>query len=479
VLQELSASPTSLQAANMNLMYGLLPNHRTTTADAVKAYVQSLLKSKYPTWVQLPKELWPAHWHGRFRNPVVLLIRSLYGHPESGAHWEQHLREIVQAFGGEELKEHPSSFYFKDTQMLLTIYVDDLILSGPAQNHDKIWSQLKQKVELEDVTELDRFLGRHHRFFTKDGMRCVAYDMRDYAQQACDMYTSLNPDKPLRPAPTPFCPEGSLIPSDDIERGELAPVACRILMKLLWLARLSRPDLLKPIGDLASLVVKWSRNCDKQLHRMLCYLHGSKGTQFVGVVGDEAKDLTLRIFADSDFASDRLTARSTTGGLIAVCGPNTFYPIHWVSKRQTATSRSSTESEIVSMANLVFGEGLPLHAMLETLLQRTCQLELMEDNEATIKIIKKGYSSKLRSMTRTHRVDISALKEVVDRPEVQLYYVRTKFQAADIFTKCLTPQLWPEGLRMLNLYSNPEEVSQESLSLMLKQFLNEQSKCET
>jgi hypothetical protein len=256
-------------------------------------------------------------------------VRSLYGHPESGAHWEEHLRQIIISLGGEELKEHPSSFYFKTTSLLLTIYVDDLILSGPSQHHDALWSQLKEKVDLEDVTDLDRFLGRHHKFFTKEGLRCVAYDMCDYARQACELYCSLNPGKPLRAAPTPFCPEGSLVESDDAERGELAPVACRILMKCLWLARLSRPDLLKPIGDLASRVTRWSRNCDKQMHRMLCYLHGTTDVKFVGVVGDHAKDLVLRVFADSDFASDRLTARSTTGGLIAACGPNTFYQIHY------------------------------------------------------------------------------------------------------------------------------------------------------
>ena len=127
----------------MNLMYGLLPNHKTSTADAIKAYVQSELRSKYPTWIQLPKELWPKQWHGKFRNPVVLLVKSLYGHPEAGAHWEQHLREIVESLGGEELDGHPSSFFFKSTGLLLSVYVDDLVSSGPEKLRTCDWFVLK------------------------------------------------------------------------------------------------------------------------------------------------------------------------------------------------------------------------------------------------------------------------------------------------------------------------------------------------
>ena len=77
--------------------------------------------------------------------------------------------------------------------------------------------------------------------------------------------------KKLRHAPTPFCPDKSLIPSDDEVKGELAPSACKILRKVLWLGRLARPDIVKPIGDLATHFQKWSRNQDKQLPRLMCY----------------------------------------------------------------------------------------------------------------------------------------------------------------------------------------------------------------
>ena len=49
VFQDLSASPTSIAGINNNLAYGQVPGHKTTTADAVKAYVQSMLASTCAT----------------------------------------------------------------------------------------------------------------------------------------------------------------------------------------------------------------------------------------------------------------------------------------------------------------------------------------------------------------------------------------------------------------------------------------------
>ena len=136
IFQEMASKPTTITATNVNIMYGCLPGHKTTVADAVRAYVQSLLKSKHRTYVKIPRHLWPASWHKKgFKNPVCLLVRALYGHPEAGAHWEQHLRKIVVGLGGKAVESHPSTFWFENSKLMLTIYVDHLMVSGPAEAH--------------------------------------------------------------------------------------------------------------------------------------------------------------------------------------------------------------------------------------------------------------------------------------------------------------------------------------------------------
>ena len=81
MLQDLASRPTTMVAASANILYGCLPGHKTTAADAVRAYVQSTLKSKNKTYV---KDLWPGErWKGGYVNPVCVLVRALYGHPEA------------------------------------------------------------------------------------------------------------------------------------------------------------------------------------------------------------------------------------------------------------------------------------------------------------------------------------------------------------------------------------------------------------
>ena len=69
--QDLSSSPTVIQSANACIAYGMAPGRGTSTADAVSAYVQALLKSLHETWVAIPYELWPKEWHKKnFRRPM-------------------------------------------------------------------------------------------------------------------------------------------------------------------------------------------------------------------------------------------------------------------------------------------------------------------------------------------------------------------------------------------------------------------------
>ena len=96
--------------------------------------------------------------------PVCRLVKALYGHPEAGAHWERHLEKIVCEMGGARVPSHPSLFFFKETRMLLTIYVDDLLLAGPEGEHAKFWATLGKRVNIDPPEDLDRYLGRYHTF---------------------------------------------------------------------------------------------------------------------------------------------------------------------------------------------------------------------------------------------------------------------------------------------------------------------------
>ena len=63
-------------------------------------------------------------------------------------------------------------------------------------------------------------------------------------------------------------------------------------------------------------------------------------------------------------------------------------------------------------------------------------LYVFEDNEAVIKMIIKGRSPTMRHVSRTHRVALDWLFDRINLdPKIQIKYIDTKNQFADILTK--------------------------------------------
>ena len=61
-------------------------------------------------------------------------------------------------------------------------------------------------------------------------------------------------------------------PADVAVKGELAPHAASVLMKLLYAARIARFDLLRSMNMLAGNVTKWTKEDDIRLHRLHCLM---------------------------------------------------------------------------------------------------------------------------------------------------------------------------------------------------------------
>ena len=182
-------------------------------------------------------------------------------------------------------------------------------------------------------------------------------------------------------------------------------------MTILYMARVARYDLLTPVTYLASRITKWSRGCDRKLHRLMCYIETSQDYVLEGYVGDKLDDVRLTLYSDAAFAGCKITMRSTSGVFLVLTGPNTFFPFTAVSRKQTCASRSTTEAEMVA-ANLALRQvGLPAQILLNTLLGRDVPLVLKEDNTATIQIMLSGKTPNLRHVSRTHSINLCWIHE--------------------------------------------------------------------
>ena len=285
--------------------------------------------------------------------------------------------------------------------------------------------------------------------------------------------------------------------------GELSKVSSQTFLQCLYLARIGRPDIRWLVNKLARSITKWTKACDKRLNRLISHIHHTCEYKQYCYVGNTAKQCRLGLFQDSDFARDLDYSKSTSGGTLCVFGSHTFVPISWTCKKQTSVSHSSTESEIISLDAGLRLDGIPAHDLWDLIVSdlgnttqnhdRTEQpvvncdkdhgpnkrsqgminvlnnidcvpsnvqfshqealLYVFEDNEAVIKMIIKGRSPSMRHVSRHHRVALDWLFDRINLdPKIQIKYIDTKNQLADILTEGnFTRDEWNHLLCLLNI----------------------------
>ena len=159
--QELTSAPAQIEAVRALEALGLQTGYKVKRNDAHQAYLQAYLESDGDTitYVRLPKNRWPKSWAGKYRDPVVPLILALYGHPESGGHWEAHCVKQLIPLGYKAVPGWNSVFWHEQKKALLIVYVDDFALAAHEKDHDEMWKKIKAVIRMGDETEDGRFLG--------------------------------------------------------------------------------------------------------------------------------------------------------------------------------------------------------------------------------------------------------------------------------------------------------------------------------
>jgi len=493
IFEELSSAPATMEAGKAVDAYGCAHGNATQQADGTSAYTQALLGG-VKTWIRFPRDRWPKGWD-KFSDPVCPLKLALYGHPDAGGYWEKHCDKHILSEGFTTINDWRSVYWHKQLKLLLIVYVDDFKMSGPVDSLQEGWRKLRKGLIMDEPTPAGKFLGCTNVVNTiqvREPFNCtsltgeggitpkteqsekiitvniVKYDQRPFLEQCVVRYLELaGKDAPsLKRADTPFIDTKArqAIEEDDSEkyRGELAPIASKVLMKILYAARVGRFDLLRPVCWLATRVTKWSKTCDIALHRLVSYINSSLDVACYGWVGDSWEDVELTIYADADWAGDKPTFHSTSGCFLCLSGRNTFYPLAAVSKKQTCVSHSTPEAEIVAADTAIRTVGIPAMQLWDVILhthKRKLQATFKEDNEAAIKVMSSGRNPTMRHMQRTHGLDLAWLCERFDKGDYNLTYCPTRSMSADIFTKGFTDKnKWIHARKLIGHYI-PNELS--------------------
>ncbi len=193
---------------------------------------------------------------------------------------------------------------------------------------------------------------------------------------------------------------------------------------LIYLMICTRPDIAYAVGQAS----RFSQNPGKAhwsaVKRILSYL---SGTLNHGILFSSKGRAHLVGFTDADYAGSR---KSTSGFLFLHLGG----AVAWGSHRQTCTATSTTEAEYIAASDFT-KEAIWLRRLLIQIDSfPTKPVRLMCDNQSSIRLV---HNAVHHNRTKHIQIRYHFIREKQEEGEIDIVYVPTTHQLADIFTKPL------------------------------------------
>lgn len=209
---------------------------------------------------------------------------------------------------------------------------------------------------------------------------------------------------------------------------------------LMYATVATRPDLANSVYYLSRFQDKASEYLCQGLKRILRYVKGTLNLRLKFVRSSHPGYNVLIGYADANFARD-LDTKSTSGYVFKFFG-NT---VIWRSKRQSV-AQSTTEAEFYALYDAIIETVCIKKLLLD--LDVTCDIvTLYEDNQSTIKSANNPEQKRLRHM----EVKYNLVREEVEKGHIEIKYICSQDQVADIFTKPLCKNSFITGLGYLGL----------------------------
>ncbi|KAK1434088.1 hypothetical protein QVD17_11006 [Tagetes erecta] len=362
---------------------------------------------------------------------VCLLHRSLYGLKQAPRNWFHRLSTVLQRLGFSGSKTDPSLFIYnsRGTLIYFLVYVDDIIItSNNTAAMNQVITQLGNTFDLKDLGTLDYFLGIE---VVHQGQN-IMLSQRQYIVELLQR-AGLSAAKPV---PSPMSTSNPLSLHDSPAFSD--PVKYRQMVGALQYVTLSRPDVSFAVNKVCQFMHAPTENHWSAVKRILRYL---LGTSNHGLLIKRASGSTLHAFTDAHWQdiqaySDADWAgcpddRRSTGGFAIYLGSNL---ISWTARKQRTVSRSSTESEYKALADTV-AELTWLQALLRELgIPTKSAPTLWCDNLGATYL---SANPVFHARTKHVEVDFHFVREKVAAGKLQVQYISTGDQIADIFTKPL------------------------------------------
>ncbi|GJR50781.1 retrovirus-related pol polyprotein from transposon TNT 1-94 [Tanacetum coccineum] len=209
----------------------------------------------------------------------------------------------------------------------------------------------------------------------------------------------------------------------------------------------SRPDLVFAVCMCARYKAKPTKKHFEAIKRVFRYL---KGTINMGLWYPKDNAMSLTAYADADHAGCQDSRRSTSGSA-QFLGDRL---VSWSSKKQRSTAISTTEAEYIAMSGCC-AQILWMRSQLKDYGFDFNKIPLYCDNKSAISLCCNNVQH-----SRSKHIDIRHhfIREQVENRVVELYFVETNYQLADILTKALPRERFKFLLPRLGMKSLTPET---------------------
>ena len=411
--------------------------------DFITAFLNGEIEKGYEIWMKAPE--------GYNTNGLYLrLLKGLYGLKQAARLWMYKLHAWLLKLGFTQSYQDPCIYIRINTEtgetFVIGVFVDDLqLLHSKGADVDTFLEDLKTKFKMTDEGEINSYLGitikrdRRKKIVSLSQNYYIASMLEKFGMGECvpvktpmETHFKIDHDK-------------ESMSTDEIIEMKDTPYS-EAIGSLMYLMVSTRPDIAYAISVLSRYSSCPSRRHWKGVKRVFRYLKGTMNLslQLGGVISDIVPMLIG--YADADYGGDLNSRKSTSGYLFKI--DKTLGLISWKSMLQRVVAISTVEAELISAKEAV-KEAIALRRLLEDLgFVQQWATPIHEDNQGTIALTK----NQVRS-SRTKHIDIAYnfVYEKVQDHVVELKYIPTKEQIADIFTKALPRETFEKFRDMLGL----------------------------
>lgn len=380
---------------------------------------------------------------------ICELIKSLYGLKQAPAVWNKTLHVFLVSLGFTRL-DSDYGLYAKykngEVVMLLTVYVDDLLLMGPTAACTKVAAQLQEKFTLTSMGEVKYLLGIE---ITLDSLnQQIVYSQRAHIDKLLAKFGLANSYGCWTPQATSESRAKQITNITDMPYRELVG-------GLQYLVSGSRPDIAHAVRHLGKFLSCFTEAHYREAQRVLRYLLQTRDYALhMDVL--PGTEVSVTAFTDSDYANDPDDSKSVSGYITLLDGN----VISYGSRKQGVNAQSSTEAEYIAM-NEGVKDLLWIIGLCEELKWPTSTPLLRGDNQAALYLTEKPgkHSNTKHICNKFHLV-----RHLVEDGKMRTLHVPTDSNTADIMTKPLARDKFSQfctQLKVLPIKGTPADTNHQ------------------